>query len=165
VKTVDLKTVLDWNPCTDFPKERVESLFAGKDKATVADVFAVDMRQDEQLWCALREVFFTPQELETMAAYFVLHASRGADLTNQKVVNALLNATMASTGNFEMLPEDKRQDRWKKGATDPEKCAALSALWGAQSKADAYTDQGKRLREWNRERDWQVRHVKDKAGI
>lgn len=165
MKTVDLKTVLSWNPCKDFPHERVKSLFGGRETGTVADVFAVDMRQDEQLWCALREAFFTPQELETMGAYFVIHAAKGADLTNQKVVDALYNATMASVNNFEELPEDKRQERWKSGATEAEKCAALSALWAAQSRANAFTEEGKRFRAWNRERDWQVRHVKDKAGI
>jgi hypothetical protein len=165
LKTVDFKTVMGWNPCTDFPRGRVADLFAGRERVNVADVFSVDMRQDEQLWCALREAFFTQEELEAMGAYFVLHASRGADKTNSDVTNALLNAIMASTGNFEMLPKDKRQDRWKKGATEPEKCAALAALWSAQSRADAHTKQDKRLKEWNKERDWQMEFVKEKAGV
>jgi len=156
---------MGWNPCEDFPRGRIADLFAGRERVTVADVFAVDMRQDEQLWVVLREAFFTHWELENMAAYFVLHASKGADLTNSHVTNALLNATMASTGNFDMLPEDERQDRWAKGATEPEKCAALTALWSATAKADAHTKKEKRLKEWNKERDWQVKHVKEKAGI
>jgi hypothetical protein len=165
MKTVDLKTVLDWNPCVDFPRERIEKLFAGRETVSVADGFAVDMRQDEQLWFALREAFFTPLELETMAAYFAIHASRGIDYSEPSASRALLNATMASTGNFDLLPEDKRQDRWKKGATDPEKCAALSALWSARARAETQTKKEKRLHEWNKERDWQVKHVKQKAGI
>ena len=165
VRTVDLKTVLDWVPCQDFPPGRIEELFAGREKVSVADGFAVDMRQDEQLWFALRESFFTAQELETMAAYFAVHAARGLDYSEPHVTNAMLNATMASTGNFAMLPEDKRQDRWKEGATDPERCAALSALWSAQARAEMHTKKDKRIHEWNRERDWQVKHVKEKAGI
>lgn len=166
MKTVDLKTVLDWNPCSDFPPERIEALFAGREKVGVADGLSIEtMRQDERLWFALREVFFSPDQLETMAAYFVIHAAKGLDCSKPHVSQALLNATMASTGNFEELPEDPRQDEWKKGATTAEKCAALSALWAARARAEMHTDKHSRHRAWNRERDWQIRHVKEKAGI
>lgn len=165
MKTVDLKTLMGWNPCSDFPQGRIADLFAGREEVTVKDIMAVDMRQDEKLWAVLREAFFTQTELEVMAAYFVLHASKGVDLREPQVSKALLNATMASTGNFDLLPEDDRQDRWAKGATVAEKCAALAALWAATARADTQIKKEKRLREWNRERDWQIRHVKDKAGL
>ena len=156
---------MSWNPCEDFPKGRVADLFAGRERVSVKDVFDVDMRQDEQLWAVLREAFFSITELESMASYFTIHASRKLDYSDPIVSNALLNATMASTGSFELLPNDRRHDRWKKGATDPEKCAALAALWAATAQAETETKKEKRLKKWNRERDWQVRFVKDKAGI
>jgi hypothetical protein len=165
LKTADFKTVMGWNPCEDFPRGRVADLFAGRESVTVADVFDVDIRQDEQLWFALREAFFTALELETMAAYFAIHASRKLDFHDPQVTRDLLNATMASTGNFDLLPKDDRHDRWAKGATYSEKCAALSALWSATARANTETKKEKRLKKWNLERDWQVKHVKDKAGV
>ena len=165
LKTVDLKTVVGWNPCEDFPPGRIEELFAGRDKVSVADGFAVEMRQDEQLWFALRECFFSQDDLETLAGHFVLHVGDLANYNDPTVTRAVLNAIMASTKNFEMLPEDKRQDRWKKGATEAEKCAALSALWAAHARAETEIKKEKRLKKWNKERDWQVRFVKEKAGI
>ena len=156
---------MGWNPCVDFSRGRIADLFAGREKVTIADVFDVDMRQDEQLWVALREVFFDPWELETMAMHFMLHVGDLASHGNQYVRNAILNATMASTGNFDLLPEDERQDRWKKGATNSEKRAALSALWIATARADMETGKEQRMKAWNKERDWQVKHVKEKAGI
>ncbi len=72
---------------------------------------------------------------------------------------------MAAGGNFNMLPPDDRHDRWERGATYSEKCAALSALWAATARANTKDDKDERLIEWNLERDWQVEHVKKKAGI
>jgi hypothetical protein len=143
----------------------VADLFAGRESCTIKDVFDVDMRQDEQLWAALREAFFMPHELIIMASHFTVHASKNLDYSDPIVSQALLNATMASTGNFQELPKDKRQDHWKKGATYAEKCAGLAALWAATAKADAHTKKEKRLKAWNKERDWQVRFVKEKAGV
>jgi len=165
LKTVDYKTLMSWNPCEDFSKGRIADLFAGRERVSVKDVFDVDMRQDEQLWAVLREAFFSITELESMASYFTLHASRKLDYSDPIVSSALLNAHMASTGSFDLLPEDKRQDRWSKGATDPEKRAALAALWSATARSETETKKKKRLKEWNKERDWQVRFVKDKAGL
>jgi hypothetical protein len=165
MKTVDLKTLMGWNPCKDFPQGRIADLFGGRESVTVADIFAVDMRQDEQLWAALRECFFSPLDLETMAANFVLHVGALANHNDPTVTRAVLNATMASTKNFGMLPEDERQDRWEKGATESEKCAALSALWAATAQANTEIKREKRLKKWNKERDWQVRLVKEKAGL
>ena len=165
MKTVDFKTLMGWNPCKDFPRGRIADLFAGRERVTIDDVFRVDMRQDEQLWVALREVFFTPQELETMAARFTLHVEDLANYNDPSVTSAVLNAVMASTGNFELLPQDERQDRWNKGATEAEKCAALSALWAATARANTEIKKEKRLKKWNKERDWQVKFVKEKAGI
>ena len=156
---------MSWNPCEDFSKGRIADLFAGRERVSVKDVFDVDMRQDEQLWAVLREAFFSITELESMASYFTLHASRKLDYSDPIVSSALLNAHMASTGSFDLLPEDKRQDRWSKGATDPEKRAALAALWSATARSETETKKKKRLKEWNKERDWQVRFVKDKAGL
>ena len=165
MKTVDFNTLMAWNPCSDFPKARISLLFNGRDRVSVKDVFDVDMRQDEQLWTALRECFFSPEELETMGTYFVLHVGSLANYNDPIVTRAVMNATMASLGNFDLLPEDERQDRWKKGATAPEKCAALSALWAATARANTEVKKEKRLKLWNKERDWQVRFVKEKAGV
>ena len=165
MKTVDYKTLMSWNPCKDFPKGRVADLFAGREAVTVKDILDVDMRQDEQLWAVLREAFFSTKELEDLASHFTIHASRKLDYSDPKVSNALLNAVMASTGSFDLLPKDKRQDRWSKGATDPEKQAGLSALWSAQARADTQIKKEKWLKAWNKERDWQVKFVKEQAGI
>ena len=156
---------MSWNPCKDFPKGRIADLFAGREEVTVKDILDVDMRQDEQLWAVLREAFFSTKELEDLASHFTLHASRKLDYSDPLVSNALLNAVMASTGSFDLLPEDKRQDRWNKGATDAEKCAALSALWAATARSETETKKEKRLKAWNKERDWQVKFVKEQAGI
>ena len=156
---------MGWNPCKDFPKGRIADLFAGRERVSVKDILDVDMRQDEQLWAVLREAFFSTLSLESMASYFTIHASRKLDYSDPKVSNALLNATMASTGSFDLLPVDKRQDRWNKGATNAEKCAGLSALWAAQARADMHTKKEKWLKAWNKERDWQVKFVKEKAGL
>ncbi len=165
MKTVDFKTLMGWNPCKDFPRGRISLLFDGRERVTVDDVFHVEMRQDEQLWTVLREAFFSPEELETMGARFVLHVGQLANYNDPSVTQAVLNATMASVGSFDLLPKDERQDRWRSGATNSEKCAALSALWAATARSNTEVKHEKRLSLWNKERDWQVKHVKEKAGI
>jgi hypothetical protein len=123
------------------------------------------MRQDEQLWVALREVFFTKEELETLAAHFCLHVGMLADHEDPTVTSSVLNAILACSGSFDMLPPDDRHDRWASGATDTEKAAALSALWAATARANVFDDKDERIAAWNLERDWQVAHVKKKAGL
>ena len=164
-KTVDYGAVMSWNPCEDFSAERIKNLFADKEEVTISDVFDVDMRQDEQLWIALREVFFFYTVLEVMAIRFCMHVAPLADHEDKTVTEAVLNTIMAAGGNFNMLPPDDRHDRWERGATYSEKCAALSALWAATARANTKDDKDERLIEWNLERDWQVEHVKKKAGI
>jgi len=156
---------MGWNPCKDFPRGRISLLFDRRDRVSVADAFHVELRQDEHLWFVLREAFFSPFELENMAAHFVLHVGKLANYNDPSVTGAVLNATMASVGSFDLLPKDDRQDRWRKGATDPEKCAALSALWAATARSNTEVKHEKRLKLWNKERDWQVRFVKEKAGV
>ena len=166
MNTVDLKSVMGWNPCEDFPKERIAALFGNRNKVTITDMFAVSMRQDEYLWVALREAWFSPEELKNMAARFVLHVGDLAGYNDPIVTNSVLNATLASLGSFEMLPKnDRRHQRWEKGATEAERRAGLSALWAASARADTETNKEKRTAKWNKERDWQVQLVKKKAGI
>ena len=162
---VDLKTVMSWNPCEDFPESRIADIFEGRESCDLEDVFAEPMRQDEWLWVALREAFFSQHDLETLAAHFCLHVGMLANHEDSTVTNAVLNAILACSGSFDMLPEDKRHDRWASGATDAEKSVALSALWAATARANTEDDKEKRLEQWNLERDWQVSHVKKKAGI
>ena len=165
VKTVTFQQVMNWKPCEDFPGGRIADIFEGRETCTIEDVFDVDMRQDEQLWVALRDVFFTQDELGKMAIHFMLHVSGLADRYDPDVTNAVRNAILASSGNVDAIPEDRRHDRWASGATESEKSVALTALWAATARANQETEQDKRLELWNLERDWQVEHVKKKAGI
>ncbi len=156
---------MNWKPCEDFPGGRIADIFEGRETCTIEDVFAEPMRQDEQLWVALREVFFTQDELSRMAVIFAGHVSSLSDDDEIVVTGAVLNALISAIGSFDMLPEDDRHERWAQGATDIEKRAALSALWAATARANTKDDKDERLIEWNLERDWQVAHVKKKAGI
>lgn len=164
-KTVDFQTVMGCNPCPDFPADRIADIFGGRETCTIADVFAESMRQDEHMWVALREFFFTPDELKNLAMTFVLHVRDLMFHDDPVVRNDLLNATLAANGDFDTLPVDRRHDRWETGATEVEKRAALAALWAATARANTKDDKDERMAEWNLERDYQVNLVKEKAGI
>lgn len=153
------------NPCEDFTEARIADIFEGRKECDLEDVFAEPMRQDEHLWVALREVFFTAEQLMHLAGHFMLHVAKLAEHYDSTVTNSVLNAILASSGNVDAIPYDPRHDRWASGATDAEKCVALSALWAATARANTKDEKQERLELWNLERDWQVAHVKKKAGL
>ena len=156
---------MSYKPCEDFPESRIADIFEGRETGTLEEIFAEPMRQDEWLWIALREAFFTAEELMNLAGHFMLHIGKLADHYDADVTNAVLNAILACSGNVDAIPYDPRHDRWASGATDAEKCVALSALWAATARANTETEKELRLEQWNLERDFQVAHVKKKAGI
>lgn len=138
-------------------------LFAGRENVPIDAVFHVEMRQDEKLWVALREVFISAQDLDLLAIRFALHVADLASYGIESVTKALTYGLLAAIGEFDSIPEDPRQDHWKEGATESERRAALSALWAATARSNAETDKEARIAAWDKERDWQIEQTKERA--
>ena len=76
IKTVTIDQVIRWRPCSDYPRKRINSLFAGRESLSWEDIVALDISTEDKLWALLREDFIPDRELHLLACDFaekVLH--------------------------------------------------------------------------------------------
>lgn len=50
MRTVTVDEIMSWNPCDDYDRPRVESLFAGRESLTVHDIDALGISASDRLW-------------------------------------------------------------------------------------------------------------------
>ena len=73
---VTIDQVIRWRPCSDYPRKRINSLFAGRESLSWEDIVALDIPTEDKLWALLREDFIPARELHLLACDFaekVLH--------------------------------------------------------------------------------------------
>ena len=55
MSTVTVDEVMSWEPCKEYPRERVTALFADRETITALDVLEMDIPAEDRLWAVLRE--------------------------------------------------------------------------------------------------------------
>jgi hypothetical protein len=122
---VTIDQVIRWRPCSDYPRKRINSLFAGRESLSWEDVVGLDIPTEDKLWALLREDFIPDRELHLLACDFaekVLHLTddpRCAEVIRVKRIWVDGKAT------YEEL--DAARDAARDAALDAALAAALAA--------------------------------------
>ena len=66
--------VMSWQPCEEYPRKRVEELFAGRESLTSQEVAALDIPAADRLWVLLREEIIPAEVLHELACEFAERA-------------------------------------------------------------------------------------------
>ena len=69
MRSVTVDDVMSWEPCGPYTRERVTSLFAGRDRVTALDVCAMDIPTEDILWAVLREDMVEERVLHLFACW------------------------------------------------------------------------------------------------
>jgi hypothetical protein len=123
MKTITPETVLQFDPCVDYPEERIRELFAGRESATPLEIIdEFDAPPEDKLWLLLREDFLPDRELHIFACWCA------------EQTLPIFEARQPGDGRPRAAVETKR--RWiDGGATDGEldaaRAAAGDAAWAA----------------------------------
>ena len=63
MKSVTVKQIMSFGPCSDYTEERIESLreqvCGRRKKITMPDIYNAPISAQDKLWLLLREEFFT----------------------------------------------------------------------------------------------------------
>ena len=130
---VTIDQVIRWRPCSDYPRKRINSLFAGRESLSWEDIVALDIPTEDKLWALLREDFIPARELHLLACDFaekVLHLTddpRCAEVIRVKRIWVDGKAT------YEELAAawDAARDAARDAAWDAARDAARAAARGA----------------------------------
>ena len=121
MKRVTFEDVMKWKPCFDYPRERIEELFAGRETLGWREILALGLPAKDLLWVFLRPEFLSERRLHLLACDF---AER-----------ALLLIPEGLRGIAEESIRVKRL--WVDGeATDEELAAHREAAWAAAAEAE-----------------------------
>ena len=142
---VTIDQVIRWRPCSDYPRKRINSLFAGRESLSWEDIVALDIPTEDKLWALLREDFIPDRELHLLACDFaekVLHLTddpRCSEAIRVKRLwvdgkatyeelaaawDAALDAALAAA-------RDAARDTARDAAWDAARDAAWAAAWAA----------------------------------
>jgi|GEM_PF-1096268 len=69
-KTVTLDEIMAWDPCEEYPRERVAKLMGGKQSVTALEMLKWRIPAKDRLWGVLRNDFFTDAQLWELACQF-----------------------------------------------------------------------------------------------
>ena len=133
-------------PCEDYPRARVESLWAGREALTALDVAALAIPPDDRLWCLLRmapredwlPAIYAAAERSIRAASRALHAAglteESARLEHLRPIVDELSALTASDAAL-----TARAAAWaaRTAARAAARAAANAAAWAASDAARA----------------------------
>ncbi len=67
---VTVDQVMEWDPCSDYPRERVEELWTGRPALTALEILDLDIPGADRLWAVLRNEFLSDRELRELACDF-----------------------------------------------------------------------------------------------
>jgi len=51
---VTVDAVIAWDPCSEYSRDRIESLFAGRHELSAVDIIELEIPIDDRLWAAVR---------------------------------------------------------------------------------------------------------------
>ena len=135
------------NPCPDYPRARVESLWAGREALTAGEVAALPIPHADRLWCLLRmagrEVWlpaiYAAAERAIRAACWALHgaglADESARLEHQPpIVDAETASAASATASAASATASAASAAWAAWAARAA-WAASSAAWAASDAA------------------------------
>ncbi len=70
MKKVTLETIMNWNPCEEYPEERIKKLMGRKKYVKLDDIWKVKLdNRNDYLWFALRSEFISEENLHLIAIY------------------------------------------------------------------------------------------------
>ena len=121
--SVTVDQVLDWSPCDEYTRERIEELFAGRKKVNAHDVLAMGIPDADKLWAVLREEFIPAEALHEFACR----------VAEQALLKAREVGREPDARSWQAI---KIKRRWLKGeASDSDRAAiwaaARAAAWSA----------------------------------
>lgn len=152
--------VASWLPCQEYPPERIDALFRGRDCLTLGALLDLGLPPDDLLWVLLREVWMDVTVLDRLAQGYLMHTAMVVGPDSNAPVDAMdsyLLAYKARYGVFDSIPDTEQTGRWIEGASDWERRVGLCALWCAVTEARAAGgDQQARAAAWDAARHWQV---------
>jgi len=120
--TVD--QIMDWDPCSDYTRERVEELWAGNDGLEPLEIAVLDISVEDILWTLLHPEIIPEKQLHLLACDFADAALELIESPDPRSVAAV---------------QAKRY--WVAGdITDNELATARAAAWATASAADSAAD-------------------------
>ena len=66
--SVTVLQIVDWCPCKEYTRQRIEELFAGRPALTAVDVSELAIPIEDRLWALLHEDFLAKRALRGLAA-------------------------------------------------------------------------------------------------
>lgn len=69
-KRVTFEDVMKWKPCFDYPRKRIEGLFAGRETLGWREIATLDLPAADPLWWLLRPEFLSERRLHLLACDF-----------------------------------------------------------------------------------------------
>lgn len=70
MKRITVDDVMFWDPCNEYPRERIEALFAGRESLGWREILALNLPVKDMLWVFLRPEFLSERRLHLLACDF-----------------------------------------------------------------------------------------------
>ena len=136
--TVTVDQVLDWHPCAGYDRERIITLFAGRETLAALDILNLDIAPADKLWAVLRNEFFSDEQLHCLACDFAEHVVYlcGDDPRPRAAIEAKRGWLRGEVTDDELAAARyaAREDAWD-AAMDAARAAAMVARAAARGAA------------------------------
>lgn len=104
MKTVDIDQVMAWVPCRDYPLDRIEQLFDGRQALTAQNIADLPIPDSDKLWALLRPEFLSVRSLVSLTCDFAEQALALADPDARSVkAVAVVRSCLAGKASYEDL--------------------------------------------------------------
>jgi hypothetical protein len=152
--SITIDDLMSWNPCAEYPKARVNELFAGAERVTTLDILDWDIPAKDRLWGVLHEELIPAPLLHELACQFAEHA-----LVREREVGR-----EPDTRSWAAI-EAKRA--WLRGEiTDTELATACYAAWAAKvADRDAARAARDASADWDAECEYQIALIRKLVSI
>ena len=137
MNSVTVDQVLAWSPC--YSREKIESLFAGREAVTAAGILDLPISVNDRLWAVLREQLIPAAILHEFACRVAENALKAAGDSDPRSVAAI--AAKRAWLRGEISDQDlsaARSAAWdavRDAATEAARKAAWAAAWIAKEAA------------------------------
>jgi len=132
MKRVTVEDVMKWEPCLDYPRERVEELFAGRESLGWREILETGLPSKDLLWVFLHPEFLSERRMHLLACDFaeaVLHLTDDPRPAAALRVKRLWVDGQATDEELETARKASRAAAWDARAAAGE--AAWDASWAA----------------------------------
>ena len=146
MKTVTIDQIMAREPCEEYPRERVEELFAGRESLTALELLDLEIPFQDRLWVFCKCGLLSAKDLRLFAcdcAESALHIFEGKNPGDSRPREAISVARRYAVGD----------------ATSEELSSAWSAAWSAACDAASSAARGKK--EWAK---WE-QMLRERAGV